>query len=127
MPAPRSAGNKPDDPAPAGWVSTDTYVAETGWIDAAKIAKYAPPPSADSLVFVCGLPPMYDVLCGPRTEKARVSPRRLACRPLTRTTHGAAQACDLSFTWNVPRVVQALREGSVLQQLGYTQDMVAKM
>ncbi|KAL1527974.1 hypothetical protein AB1Y20_009345 [Prymnesium parvum] len=62
-------GNKPDDPAPPGWESTATYVAETGWIDEAKIQKYAFPPSEDTLFFVCGLPPMYNVLCGPRTEK----------------------------------------------------------
>mmetsp|Transcript_7128 Transcript_7128/g.15586 ORF Transcript_7128/g.15586 Transcript_7128/m.15586 type:complete len:275 (+) Transcript_7128:2-826(+) len=52
-------GNKPDDPAPPGWESTATYVAETGWIDEAKIQKYAFPPSEDTLFFVCGLPPMY--------------------------------------------------------------------
>ena len=52
-------GNKPDDPAPAGWESTPTYTAETGWIDEAKIAKYAFPPAEDTLLFVCGLPPMY--------------------------------------------------------------------
>ena len=62
-------GNNADDPPPDGWVSTDTYTAESGWIDEAKIAKYGPKPADDVLVFVCGLPPMYSVLCGPRTEK----------------------------------------------------------
>lgn len=62
-------GNRPDEPAPEGWVDTPTYTAETGWIDQAKIEKYAFPPSEDTLVFVCGLPPMYNALCGPRTEK----------------------------------------------------------
>ena len=52
--------------------------------------QFAHPPSAETLVFVCGLPALYEVLCGPRTEKE-------------------------------------LAEGSVLQQLGYTSDMVAKM
>jgi cytochrome-b5 reductase len=52
-------GNKPDDAAPPGWESTPTYTAETGWIDEAKIAKYAFPPAEDTLLFVCGLPPMY--------------------------------------------------------------------
>ena len=42
------------------------------------------------LGFVCGVPLLYDNMCGPRTEKA-------------------------------------LREGSVLATLGYTEDMVAKM
>lgn len=45
-----------------GWVDTDTYTAETGWIDEAKIQKYCFPPSEDTLLFVCGLPPMYQVL-----------------------------------------------------------------
>jgi len=62
-------GNKPDDPAPPGWVTTPTYTAETGWIDEAKIKKYAFAPADDTLIFVCGLPPMYAALCGPRTEK----------------------------------------------------------
>jgi len=30
---------------------------------------HAFPPSPDSLVFVCGLPGVYDKLCGPRTVK----------------------------------------------------------
>ena len=55
-----------------------------------KVEQYAHPPSPETLVFVCGLPALYDVFCGPRTEKE-------------------------------------LAEGSVLQQLGYTSDMVAKM
>lgn len=83
-------GNKPDDPPPPGWVDTPTYTAATGWIDEAKIVQYAPKPAEGSLIFVCGLPPMYNALCGPRTEKE-------------------------------------LREGSVLQSLGYTAQMVAKM
>ena len=83
-------GNRPDEPAAPGWESTKTFTAETGWIDKAKIEKYAFPPAEDTLLFVCGLPPMYEALCGPRTEKD-------------------------------------LKEGSVLHELGYTMDMVAKM
>jgi len=83
-------GNRPDDPPPAGWESTPTFTAETGWIDEAKIAKYAFAPSEDTLLFVCGLPPMYTALCGPRTEKE-------------------------------------LGEGTVLQKMGYTTKMIAKM
>ena len=83
-------GNAPDEPRPAGWEDTDTYTAETGWVDEAKIAKYAFPPSDDTLVFVCGLPPMYAALCGPRGEKE-------------------------------------LPDGCVLQKLGYSAAMVAKM
>ena len=65
-------GNGPDDPAPAGWVDTPEYTAETGWIDKAKIEKYCFPPAEDTLLFVCGLPPMYKALCGPREEKELV-------------------------------------------------------
>lgn len=83
-------GTTADAPRPAGWEDTSTYTAEMGWIDEAKIAKYAFPPSDDTLLFVCGLPPMYQALCGPRTEKE-------------------------------------LADGSVLQKLGYTSGMVAKM
>ena len=83
-------GSQPDDPAPQGWETTDTYIAETGWVDKAKIEKYCFPPSPDTLLFVCGLPGMYNALCGPRNEKE-------------------------------------LKDGSVLQQLGYTAAMVAKM
>ena len=32
-------GETPDAPCPAGWSSTDTFTAETGWIDEAKIRK----------------------------------------------------------------------------------------
>ena len=101
-------------------MDTPEYIAETGWVDQAKsitelrleqtsssrsshivcpshfrphigaVQKYCFPPAEDTLLFVCGLPPMYEILCGPRTEKE-------------------------------------IKEGSVLHQLGYTADMVAKM
>jgi cytochrome-b5 reductase len=61
-------GETPDAAAPAGWESTDTFTAETGWIDEAKIKKYCFPPAEDTAIFVCGLPVMYDLWCGPRTE-----------------------------------------------------------
>merc|ERR1712160_56877 len=64
-------GNGPDDPAPPGWADTPEYIAETGWIDKAKIQKYCFPPAEDTLLFVCGLPPMYDILCGPRRKSRR--------------------------------------------------------
>ena len=41
-----------------------------GWIDEACVQKYAFPPAEDTQVFVCGLPSVYDSLCGPRTEKS---------------------------------------------------------
>lgn len=55
-------GNSPDD-KPAGWSG------ETGWIDEAKLQKFCYPPSEDTSVFVCGLPALYDSMCGPRDQK----------------------------------------------------------
>ena len=83
-------GATADAARPDGWVDTDTYTAETGWVDEGKISKYAFPPAEDTLMFVCGVPGMYEIMCGPRTEKE-------------------------------------LKEGSVLQKLGYSAEMVAKM
>jgi len=40
--------------------------AEVGWINEEKIRNHAFPPSVDTKVFVCGLPGVYDKLCGPR-------------------------------------------------------------
>jgi cytochrome-b5 reductase len=42
---------------------------ERGFISAELCQKHLPSPGTGGLVFVCGPPPMYDVLCGPRTEK----------------------------------------------------------
>lgn len=42
---------------------------ETGYINLELISRYAPPPSDDTLVMVCGPPPMYASICGPRDEK----------------------------------------------------------
>lgn len=61
-------GEAPDQPLPDGFTSTDEYTAEAGWIDEAKIKEHCFPPADDTLVFVCGLPVMYDAWCGPRTE-----------------------------------------------------------
>jgi len=83
-------GTAADAPPPEGWVSTPTYTAEAGWIDEEKIRRWAFPPSPETSVFVCGLPSMYDALCGARNESD-------------------------------------LREGSVLDALGYTAEMVEKM
>ena len=40
-----------------------------GWINDEKIKKYAYPPSLDTKVLVCGLPGVYDKLCGPRSSQ----------------------------------------------------------
>lgn len=46
------------------------YSGERGFIDKEKIVKYLPPPSLgeDVIIFVCGPPIMYQLLCGPRNE-----------------------------------------------------------
>ena len=56
-------GERPDDSGPPGWREAGN---ESGWIDEEKVAKHCYPPAADTCVFVCGLPSMYDALCGPR-------------------------------------------------------------
>ena len=38
-------------------------------VSVVQVAKYAFPPSADTLLFVCGVPPFYGLMCGPRNEK----------------------------------------------------------
>lgn len=51
------------------------YTGETGFIDKAKIQKYFPPASEgdDVIIFVCGPPIMYDMLCGPRNEPDKIT------------------------------------------------------
>lgn len=83
-------GDKPNEPTDMTWTSTDQYTATMGWIDRAKVEKYCHPPADDTLVMVCGVPALYEALCGPRQTKE-------------------------------------LADGSILQQLGYSAHMVAKM
>jgi cytochrome-b5 reductase len=83
-------GKQPNQPPPSKWRTCEGYVAESGWIDRAKIEKYAFPPAKDTLVLVCGPRDMYDALCGPRED-------------------------------------DSLCEGTVLDKLGYTPAMIAKM
>jgi cytochrome-b5 reductase len=54
-------------PIPRGFESLVVGSAELGWIDEDKIRRYGFPPNNDTRVFVCGLPGVYDHLCGPRT------------------------------------------------------------
>ena len=44
--------------------------AEVGWIDEEKIKKYGFPPAKDTMVLVCGLPAVYDKICGPRCSSS---------------------------------------------------------
>jgi len=50
-----------------------TWLGEKGRIDKALLEKYIAPPSQDSKIFVCGPPPMYDALCGPRDKPDELS------------------------------------------------------
>ena len=56
-------GRSPDD-RPKGWTG------ECGWVDSEKVARLGLSPTADgsSAAFVCGLPALYDTMCGPRDE-----------------------------------------------------------
>lgn len=59
------------EPADSDWTGA------RGYIDKELITKSGFPPAtaADkkTMVFVCGPPPMYDALCGPREEKDKIS------------------------------------------------------
>jgi cytochrome-b5 reductase len=56
-----------DEPADSEWSG------ERGFIDRAKLEKYLPTVAADqAMIFVCGPPPMYQALCGPRDEPAEI-------------------------------------------------------
>ena len=59
-------GQGKDDEGPPGWHEAGN---DSGWIDEEKVAKYCHPPADDTCVFVCGVPPMYNALCGPRDQK----------------------------------------------------------
>ena len=41
-----------------------------GWINEDKLRRHGFPPGENSRVVVCGLPGVYDKLCGPRTDPA---------------------------------------------------------
>ena len=60
----------PPDPLGFDALPTDGGRAKAqGWVNADVIATYAAaPPGPASLVLVCGLPGVYDVVCGPRDE-----------------------------------------------------------
>lgn len=62
-------GEQPDaGKAALAGLGDGPFAAVPGWIDAGKLKAHAFPPSDETLLFVCGLPGMYDTLCGPRTE-----------------------------------------------------------
>jgi len=47
---------------------SDGWTGHTGFIDAALIKKHMPEPGNDNQIWICGPPPMYDALCGPRGD-----------------------------------------------------------
>ena len=73
---------------PTGFASLQN--AELGWINEDKVKRYAFLPHIHTRVIVCGLPGVYDKLCG-------------------------------------PRFVNSLEKGSILDVLGYSEDMVIKL
>ena len=58
-------------PTPVGF--EDLKAAEIGWVNEDKIRRHGFPPADDTRVLVCGLPGVYDKICGPRTS-AEVDP-----------------------------------------------------
>lgn len=48
---------------------SDNWKGSKGYISRELIEKHSAPPSADLLIMVCGPPPMYNALCGPRDQK----------------------------------------------------------
>jgi hypothetical protein len=57
-------------PEPEGYGDLASYednvYKRLGWVDKEAISTYAPRPSPDHRVLVCGLPGVYDKLCGSR-------------------------------------------------------------
>ena len=51
---------------PDGWEGLHEDRRELGWVNEEVIRKHAYPPSESTKVFVCGLPGVYEKLCGPR-------------------------------------------------------------
>ncbi|XP_061663940.1 NADH-cytochrome b5 reductase 3-like [Syngnathoides biaculeatus] len=61
------------DRAPAGWEYSEGFISE------AMVREHLPPPSADTLVLMCGPPPMIQFACNPNLDKAgHAAERRFA-------------------------------------------------
>ena len=63
------AKSKTEYVPPTPPVDFDTIAdhASLGWVNEEKIKTYGFPPASDTIVIVCGLPGVYQKLCGPRT------------------------------------------------------------
>ena len=53
-------------------VLTHTVLSQPTWVNEKSIRKYGYLPEEGSIAFVCGLPSVYDALCGPRGEPLKV-------------------------------------------------------
>lgn len=53
-------------PVPEGFDTLREDRREFSWVNEDTIRRHAFPPACDTKVFVCGLPSVYDKLCGPR-------------------------------------------------------------
>lgn len=62
----KSKGEYIPPPLPDGFTSLQN--ADLGWVNEDKIGKYAFPPADDTKVLVCGLPGVYDKICGHRED-----------------------------------------------------------
>eukprot|EP00961_Rhodomonas_salina_P197128 2660556-Rhodomonas_salina.2 len=72
------------------------------WIDEKTVKEHAFPPAADTQVFVCGLPSVYESLCGPRTEKA-LAPMSVLAR-LGYTEDMVFKLSTQCLHWEAPRL-----------------------
>ena len=54
-------------PPPVGFETIADHAA-LGWVNEEKIKMYGFPPTSNTIVIVCGLPGVYQKLCGPRTS-----------------------------------------------------------
>jgi len=57
------------DKAPSRSFWQSAWAGGVGYVTQDVLAKHMPPPSAKSMVYVCGPPPMYKAICGPKGTK----------------------------------------------------------
>jgi len=68
----------------------ESWPGEVGWVDELRVSKYCYPPAPDVLTFVCGVPGLYDSLCGPRSH-----PELLSGSVLAKLGYSADSVCKL--------------------------------
>ena len=57
------------DKAPSKYFWQSAWTGGVGYVTKEMLAEKMPPPSDKSMVFVCGPPPMYKAICGPKGTK----------------------------------------------------------